>query len=118
MMIARVQSASTSSRMWVEMMIALRRRDRPDQRAHLVFLIGIEPVGGLVQDQHVRIVHQRLGDAHPALEALGQGIDALVPDLAEVDALDQLAQPRVGLALDNPCMAATKSRNAPTLMSA
>ena len=70
-----------------------------DQLPHLVLLVGIESVGGLVEDQHVGIVHQRLGDADAPLEALGEGIDALVPDVGEIDALDQFGKPVVGLAL-------------------
>ena len=56
----------------------LVRRHRRDQRAHLVLLVRVEPVGRLVQDQHLGIVQQRLSQADAALEALGQRLDRLV----------------------------------------
>ena len=60
----------------------LLRPHRRDDLAHLVFLVGIEPVGRLVEDQHVGIVQQRLRDPDPALEALRQCFDRLMHDLA------------------------------------
>ncbi len=51
-----------------------------DQAAHFVFLIRVEAVGRLVQDQHLRIVDQRLREADAAPESLGQGFDDLVDD--------------------------------------
>ena len=51
MMIAREQAASTSSRIWVEKMIAFRLAHSPDQRSDFMFLVGIKAVGRLVQDQ-------------------------------------------------------------------
>ena len=78
MMMARVQTASTSSRMWVETMIAFSLAISRDQLAHLVLLVGIEAVGRLVHDQHLRIVQDRLREADAALEAFGEGLDGLV----------------------------------------
>jgi len=52
------------------------------------------------------------------LKPLEQGLDALVPYVGEIDAIDQLGEPRVGLRLRHPCMAAMNSRNAATVMSA
>ena len=54
------------------MMIALSGAIARDERAHLVLLVGVEPVGRLVEDQHVGIVQQRLREPDAALEALGQ----------------------------------------------
>ena len=71
------------------MMIAFSGAMRRDQRAHLVLLVGIEAVGRLVEDQHVGIVQQRLGEADAALEALGQRLDRLVEHAAELGALDR-----------------------------
>ena len=83
MTMARVQTASTSSSRWVEMHDRLVRRERVDERAHLVFLVGIETVGRLVEDQHRRIVQQRLGQTDAALEALGEGLDRLLQHVSE-----------------------------------
>ena len=63
-----------------------------DEVAHLVLLVGVEAVGRLVEDQHRRIVEQRLGEADALLVALGKGLDRLPahgPEVGEVhDALD------------------------------
>ena len=55
----------------------LLRRHLRDQRAHLVLLVGIEPVGRLVEHQHRRVVQQRLRQADAALEALRQCLHRL-----------------------------------------
>ena len=86
MMIARVQTASTSSRMCVEITMILSFGHRPDQPAHLVFLVRVEAVGRLVEDQHLRVVQDRLREADAALEALGQGLDRLVQHPVELQA--------------------------------
>ena len=56
----------------------LIRGHAADQPAHRMLLVGVEPVGGFVQHQHVGIVQDRLGQADPAAKALGQGLDRLV----------------------------------------
>jgi hypothetical protein len=66
-----------------------------NQRPHFVLLIGIESVGWLVEDQNIGIMHHGLRDADATLEAFGQGIDALVPDLRETNAIDQFGHPVV-----------------------
>ena len=53
-----------------------------------MLLVGVEPVGGLVEDQHVGIVQDRLGEADAAAEALGERVEAAVQHLAELDAFD------------------------------
>ncbi len=62
-----------------------------DELAHLVLLVGIEPVGGLVHDQHLGVVEDRLGDADAALVALGQGLDRLLEHRTETGPLDRQA---------------------------
>ncbi len=41
-----------------------------NQLADFVLLVGIEPVGGLVEDQYFRVVNNRLGETHAAFESL------------------------------------------------
>ena len=45
---------------------------RLDERADLGDLLGVEPDGRLVEDQHVRVGDQRLGQAHALAVALRQ----------------------------------------------
>src|SRR5579863_6869407 len=61
-----------------------RRADRVNELANTMFLIGIEAVGRLVENQHVGIVDEGLREADSALEAFRQGIDAPMQDLAEL----------------------------------
>ena len=56
----------------------LLARDLADERADFVFLQRIETVGGLVEDQHLGIVHDGLGEADAPLESLGQRFDGLL----------------------------------------
>ena len=55
-----------------------------DQLAHLVLLVGIEAVGRLVHDQHLRVVQDRLGDGDAPLEALRQRLDPLLQHRVEL----------------------------------
>ena len=71
---------------------------RGDDLAHLVFLVGVEPVGRLVEDQHLRIVQQRLRDPNAAPVALRQGLDRLVQNFGDVDHLDHPADAQLGFA--------------------
>ena len=54
-------------------------RHSPDQGTDLVLLIGVQPVGRLVQHQHRWIVQQGLRQANAALEAFRQSLDRLQP---------------------------------------
>ncbi len=66
----------------------LLARDLADERADFVLLQRIEAVGGLVEDQHLRVVHDGLGEADAALEALGQRFDGLGDDRLELQPAD------------------------------
>ena len=69
----------------------LVRRHLLDHLAYMVFLVRIEAVGRFVQDQHVRIVQQGLGQAHPPGKALGQGLDRLIEHGGKLRHLDDPA---------------------------
>ena len=56
-----------------------------DQSAHLVLLVGIEPVGRLIEDQNLGIVKNRLGDTDAAFESLRQRSDGLVQHTFNID---------------------------------
>ena len=90
---ARVQTASTSSSICVEMMIAFSGAHPRDQFAHLMLLVGIETVGRLVQHQHGRIMQQRLREADAALEAFRQRLDRLQPDALQPGQADRVGRP-------------------------
>jgi hypothetical protein len=62
-------------------------RHLADQRADLVLLVGVEPVGGLVHDQHRRVVQDGLRQADAPLVALAERLDALVHHAAQVHGL-------------------------------
>ena len=53
-----------------------------------MLLVGVEAVGRLVEDHDVGVVQERLGQADPALEALGQGVDRPVEHAVEMCRLD------------------------------
>ena len=59
-----------------------------DEIAHLVLLVGVQPVGGLIEDQHVGVVDQRLGEAGAVLVAFRQRVDRLVEHVFEKAQLD------------------------------
>ena len=52
---------------------------------------GIKAAGWLVQNQNLRLVQQRLGDAHTALHAAGQLGDLLAPNMGKGQLFQQLA---------------------------
>ena len=53
-----------------------------------MFLIGIQAIGRLIEDQHLRIMENRLRQANPAFEPLGQGFDRLFRHPVQVQAID------------------------------
>ena len=91
MMIARLHTASTSSKQMRRDNDRLVRPHRRNDGWHFVFLVRIEPVGRLVEDQNVGIVQQGLRDTNTALIAFRQGFDRLMHDLADPDHLDDAA---------------------------
>ena len=67
--------------------LLLRRQGR-DQRADLLDLRGIETDRGLVENEHGRIVHDRLGEADALAVALRQRADHATPHVRETAALE------------------------------
>ena len=61
-----------------------------NQRAELDAGSGIEIGRRLVEDEHLRIVNDRLREAHAAPKSFGQGLDALLQDALERKAFDHI----------------------------
>ena len=66
----------------------------PDQAAYVADLVGVESHGRLVEYHHRRVVQDRLRDAHPLLEALGQVADQAPAHATQAAALLGLAHRR------------------------
>src|SRR5512134_446870 len=54
----------------------------------MMFLVRVQPVRRLIQDQDRRIVDQGLREPHPAFEPLGKGLDRSIEHILEFDHLD------------------------------
>ena len=61
------------------------------------FCMRVEAVGGLVEDQHLGVVHDGLREADAALEALGQRFDGLREHRLELQPADDVVEPRLAL---------------------
>ena len=61
-----------------------------EQRPHFVLLVGVESVGGLVEDQKLRIVQDCLCQADSPFEPFGEGLDRSKDDLLQVNLIDDL----------------------------
>ena len=94
MRITRRQIASTSGRMWVESTTVCRSSSAPeasarDQAADLADLDRVEADGRLVEDQHRRLVHDRLGEPDALAVALRERADHAAVHVAQAAALDR-----------------------------
>lgn len=67
---------------------ALGRPQAFDELSHLVLLIRIETVGGLIENQDLGVVQQRLREASAMTVALGKRIDRLMSDRAQKAGVD------------------------------
>ena len=54
-------------------------------------LLGVETRRRLVEDEQLGVAEQRLGDAHPAAHAAGQGADPAAGDVGQADQVDDPA---------------------------
>jgi hypothetical protein len=68
-----------------------------DERQHLLAALGVEAVGGLVEQQQVRVVHQRLGQLDPLLHAGRVRVDRPVARLVQSDVVQHLVRTARGL---------------------
>ena len=95
MMIARLQTASTSSSRCVEITMIFDFAMRADQLADLVLLIRIEAVGRLVEDQHLGVVQDRLREPDAPPVALRQRVDGLLEHAIEMQELRTTSSSRL-----------------------
>ena len=65
-----------------------------DRRPHHLAAAGIEPGGGLVEDEHVRGVDEAGGQVDAAPLAAGEVLDQAVAEAADVEAVDELVGER------------------------
>ena len=66
-----------------------------DQPPHMVLLVGVQAVGGFIQDQHLGVVQNGLSESHAAFEALGKRVNGLFADTAQINIVDNLFYPAV-----------------------
>ena len=81
---------------------ALLAREPLDLRPHLGARLGVEPGGGLVEEQHLRAVEQAHGDVEPALHAAGVGLHLARGGVGEPEALERLGHPALQLGAGDP----------------
>ena len=65
-----------------------------DELTHLVFLVGVQPVGRLIENEHLGIVEDGLRQPHPATIAFRERVDGLFQDRFQVQQTEDLVQPR------------------------
>ena len=78
---------------------------RGDQLAHGGGRLGVEVVGGLVDQQHRRVGEQRAGDREPLLHAVRPAVDGIVAAVGEADVGQHRAGAGVGRLLAHPVQA-------------
>jgi hypothetical protein len=71
------------------------------QRDHGLALLRIETVERLVQNQHLRLVHERLGDLDALTHALGEALHVALGDIRQIHGRQRGAC-RAGGILDTP----------------
>ncbi|GHJ24602.1 hypothetical protein TPA0909_62160 [Streptomyces albus] len=68
-------------------------RQTPHQVADPQDALGVEPVDGLVEEQHLRVAEQRRRDAEPLAHAEGEALGALLGDVLESDDAEHFVHP-------------------------
>src|SRR5213594_3301262 len=81
-----------------------------DQLADLHHLLRVKADGGLVKDEHLRFVYQRLGDADALAIPLGQVANNAVSDLFQATRLHHSVDLTFALGPGTSLASATKSR--------
>ena len=77
----------------------------------------VEARGRLVEQQDLRVVDERVGEAQALLHAAGEALDIRVALVAEVDEVQQVADHLAPAGGGDPVAAAKKSRYSQTFMS-
>jgi hypothetical protein len=61
-----------------------------DKAAHVLLLLDVHPRHGLVEQQDLRLRHQRAGQFHPLLQAIGQAAHRRLADRLDLEEIDDL----------------------------
>src|SRR5829696_4415433 len=77
----------------------------PDVAPQLVAQLHVHPGRRLVEEEHLRIVHERPGEEHPPLHPPREGVDPLFALIREGEAFEQLPGPLPGLLLRHAVVA-------------
>ena len=89
--------AATSSTRWVDNRTVVLA-EAPDKLSEAHVLFGIGPSCRLVQEQELRVRHDRLGDAHAPPHAAGKRADLPARHVLEVDGFECFTDPAMPLA--------------------
>jgi hypothetical protein len=76
----------------------------------------VEAGGGLVEEEHLRVVHQGGGEVEPAPHATRVGADVAVDRVADVDEGDEVVDAGVDLGLAEAVEAALEPQQLPTAL--
>ena len=98
MMITWSQICSASERMCVLKSTVWSRPSTRTRSRNSSTWKGSRPMVGLVEDEHLGIVNERLGDAHALAHTLGERADAAVGAAQQVDAPQHLARAALAIA--------------------
>src|SRR3712207_4998543 len=82
----------------------------PDVAPQLVAQLHVHPGGRLVQEEHLRVVHERAGKEHAPLHPAGERVDPLLALLREGEALEQLPGPLSRLVLRDAVVAGVEEQ--------
>ena len=66
-----------------------------DKSPQALAQLDVDARGGLVEDDHWRLVHQRLSDEHPALHASGQCAHIGIGLRSQIEVMQDLVDPRI-----------------------
>ena len=61
-----------------------------NQLAHVMLLVRIEAIGRFIQNQHLGIVHNCLGQAYPSPDTFRQGFDGLLTHRMQINLVDYM----------------------------
>ena len=91
MIATRLQSSSTSARMWLESRIVIPSRGEPlHELAHVAHPGRVEPGRRLVEQQELRVAQQRRRDAEPLAHPVRVAADAVLAAIAQLDHVEHL----------------------------
>ena len=91
MIATRLQSSSTSARIWLESRIVMPFAREPlHELAHVAHAGRIEPGRRLVEQQQLRVAQQRRGDPEPLAHPVRVAADPVLGTVAQLDDVEHL----------------------------